>query len=352
MSNDYQNQNNNEDIDLLVLFNYIGEKFNKLFSLIGRIFKWIYSIFIYGAKAVILNIKLISIVVIVAAAIGYWMEESKPKLYDSGMLVRTHFGSKYQLATNLNYYNALLGSEDYETLAEIFEIHPDTIAKVSNFEMMIGPETENERIKEYDAFVRSIDSVRAQDISFADFVENRDIYSGNLFVIRVESSKPDIFQSLEAGINKSFENNYSIVELKKRDSVIELKKQNILNSIREIDSLNDVYLRVLENESESSTSNNVALRDGGFLMAEKSKTREFDLVEKKIQLNNELRSLEEAKVDRDVFFEVISSFQVVGSEVSHWYERYLLILPVLSFLGLTMLYLLKKFTVYVKNYEA
>lgn len=351
MSNDYQNQNNNEDIDLLVLFNYIGEKFNKLFSLIGRIFKWIYSIFIYGAKAVILNIKLISIVVIVAAAIGYWMEESKPKLYDSGMLVRTHFGSKYQLATNLNYYNALLGSEDYETLAEIFEIHPDTIAKVSNFEMMIGPETENERIKEYDAFVRSIDSVRAQEISFADYVENRDIYSGNLFVIRVESFKRDIFQSLEAGINKSFDNVYSIIELKKRDSIIELKKQNILTSIKQMDSLRDVYLRVLENESNGPPTN-LDVGDGGVFVAQKTATKEFELNEKKLQLYNELRSLEEAKVDQDVFFEVISSFQVVGSEVSHWYERYLLLLPVLSFLGLTMLYLLKKFTVYVKNYEA
>ena len=351
MSNDYQNQNNNEDIDLLVLFNYIGEKFNKLFSLIGRIFKWIYSVFIYGAKAVILNIKLISIVVIVAAVIGYWMEESKPKMYDSGMLVRTHFGSKYQLATNLNYYNALLSSEDYQTLSEIFEIHPDTIAKVSNFEMMIGPETENERIKEYDAFVRSIDSVRAQEISFADYVENRDIYSGNLFVIRVESFKRDIFQSLEAGINKSFDNVYSIIELKKRDSIIELKKQNILTSIKQMDSLRDVYLRVLENESNGPPTN-LDVGDGGVFVAQKTATKEFELNEKKLQLYNELRSLEEAKVDQDVFFEVISSFQVVGSEVSHWYERYLLLLPVLSFLGLTMLYLLKKFTVYVKNYEA
>ena len=59
--------------------------------------------------------------------------------------------------------------------------------------MLPGPETENERIVQYDRFVKSIDSVRAQHISFDDFVENRDIYSGDLFEIIVESKKKDIF---------------------------------------------------------------------------------------------------------------------------------------------------------------
>lgn len=350
MSNDFQNQNNkNEDIDLLVLFNYIGDKINSLFRLFGIIFKWIYATFIFGAKAVIENIKLIVAIVVIAGGIGYYMEQSKDKVYDSGMLVRTYFGSKYQLATNLNYYNALLESEDYGTLAEIFEIHPDTIAEVTNFDMIIGPETENERIKEYDRFIKSIDSIRAQDISFDDYVENRDMYSGNLFEIKVESHKRDIFERLEVGINKSFENIYSIKEMMKRDSMIVIKRQNILNSIEEIDSLKKVYIKVIENESQNAKAN-IAIGEGFPLMTEKSQTKEFQLLDKEISLRNELRALEEEKLEENVFFDVISSFQVVGNEVSYWYERYTILLPFLSFLGLGLIFLLKKFTVYVKNY--
>lgn len=352
MSKDLQNQNNtNEEVDLLVLFNYIGDKINKLFSFLIKLITSIFSVFIYAAKAIINNIKLIALVVLVFGLAGYLFEEIATKKYDSSMLVRTHFGSKYQLATNLNYYNALIESEDYTTLSNIFEIHKDTISKVLNFEMAMGPETENERIKEYDQFVSSIDSVRAQNINYDDFILNRDIYSGNLFEIRVESIKRDIFKDLEKGINKSFDNMYSIEQMKKRDSLIVIKKKNILNSIQQIDSLKKVYIKVIENESEN-TKANLSLGDGFPLKQEKSETKEYQLLDKEIKLRDELRALEEEKLEEDVFYDVISNFQVVGNEVTYWYEKYSIVFPLLGFLLLCGIFILNKFTSYVKNYEA
>ena len=67
------------------------------------------------------------------------------------MLVRTYFDSKYQLASNLDYYNALLSDENYASLADIFEISEEELENVKLFELVLGPESENDRIIRYDA---------------------------------------------------------------------------------------------------------------------------------------------------------------------------------------------------------
>ena len=64
-----------------------------------------------------------------------------------------------------------------------------------------------------------------------------------------------------------------------------------------------------------------------------------------------LKALDEQKVEEDVFFDVISSFQEVGNKDSEWYEMYLIIFPILTFIILCLGYFLKKSVLFVKNYE-
>ncbi|WCO01656.1 hypothetical protein [Psychroserpens ponticola] len=352
MSKDLQNQNNNnEEVDLLVLFNYLGDKINNLVTLVKKLVIGLFSIFIYASRAVFNNIKLIALVMVLAGVLGYVLQKANPKVYESSMLVRTYFDAKYQLATNINYYNALLGDQDYDEMASIFEIDQKAVSEILRFEMSVGPETENDRIIEYDAFLKSIDSTRASEIIFEDFVENRDIYTGNLFEIRVESHKKNIFKRLETGINNSFENRYSTKKMEKRDSMIVIKRKSLQDAINQIDSLKRVYIKVMQNESVSPKAN-ISLGEGFPLMQEKSQTKEFQLLDKEIKLKAELRVLDEQKLEENVFFDVISSFQVVGNEVKHWQDRYALIFPVLAFILLCLGYLIKKFAIYVKNYSA
>lgn len=352
MSNDLRDKNKNEEeVDLLVLFNYIGEKINNFFGLFITLFKSIFLVFILASKAIFNNLKLIVIVMALAAIAGFISQKAKPKVYDSSMLVRTYFDAKYQLATNVQYYNALLGDKDYKELSSIFSIGEDAVKEIVGFEMSVGPETENDRILEYDLFLKSIDSTRAEEIAYSDFLENRDIYTGNLFEIRVESHKKDIFKSLETGINRSFENRYSTKKMEKRDSMISIKRKSILESIDQIDSLKKVYIKVIQNESVSPKAN-ISLGEGFPLMQEKSQTKEYQLLDKEIKLKDELRSLDEQKLEENVFFDVISSFQVVGNEVKHWYDRYVILFPLAAFLLLCLGFLFRKFALYVKNYES
>ncbi|RKE98822.1 hypothetical protein [Ichthyenterobacterium magnum] len=352
MNKDLPNNNSsNDEVELGQLFNAIGKLFERIFRAISFVFLSIYSTIIYAAKAVVVNYKIILIVGLVSGIFGYVLEKRKTKVYESSMLVRTYFDAKYQLSTNINYYNALIGSEDYESLSNIFNLSKEATKDLLSFEIAPGPETENDRIVQYDRFLKSIDSIRAQEVSFDDYIENRDIYSGDLFLITVDSKKKDIFKNLERGLDSTFKNQYSTKKMKKRDSMLVLQKENILASINEIEELKKVYVQVLENESES-TKASVSLGDGFPLQQAKSATKEYELLANQIKLRDKLRVLDEKKIEENEFFDVISSFQEIGNIKKSILDRYSLIFPILSFMILCLIYLLVRVIKYVREYES
>lgn len=351
MSENIQPQNNSEEVDLGQLFKMIGNLFERLFNLIFSIFKGIFSIIIYGIKAIIDNFKIIVVSMAIAAAIGFVLQKYSSSSYTSSMLVRPYFDSKYELVNNIGYYNALIANKDYQSLSEVFSIDLDNAKEITSFEVAPGPETENDRIVQYDRFIKSIDSVRAQEISFEDYIENRSIYSGDLFQISAFSSNQDVFKKLEEGLNNSFSNKYSSKKMKKRDSLITIQKNNIISQIEQVDSLQRIYIKVLEEESKSK-STEISLGGEGFsLSSDKTNTREYELLNKEIQLRNELRSLDEKKVDENVVFDVISGFQEVGTKHQNWYNKYMLVFPIIAFIMLCLMYLTNKTVIYVKNYD-
>ncbi|MBU2938044.1 hypothetical protein KO494_00700 [Lacinutrix sp. C3R15] len=338
-----------DEIDLGQLFNVIGSLFDRFTNFIKSIFKGILSFIVSILRVVIKNFKIILITVLVSGILGYVIEKIKPATYGSSMLVKPYFDSKFQLVTNIDYFNALIGNKDYTTLSNIFHLDQESVKQIKKFEIAPGPETENDRIIQYDKFIKSIDSIRAADIEFEDFVENRSIYSGDFYEINVESYKKDIFSSLEKGLNSSFTNEYSLKKMKKRDSLIIIQKENILASIQELDSLQQIYVNVL-NEEAKSGSGNINF-DGGYpLKQEKSNTKEYELLNQQLKLRTELRVLEEKKIEEDVFFDTISSFQKIGTKSDKISEKYSLIFPILAVIFLLILHITVTIVKFVNAY--
>lgn len=351
MSNNLpEQQKTSEEIDLVVIFNMIGNAFAKLFKFVGSILKSVFSVFVYALKAIIKNYKIVAISMLLAAIIGYIFEKTKPDVFESQMLVKPYFDSKFQLVNNIKFYNALIGEKDYHQLTEIFSIDEVSAEKIIEFEINPGPETENDKILQYDNFLKSLDSIRAQEISFDDFVENRSIYSGEFFEINVKSYKKDIFRSLEDGLNSTFTNTYSKKKMEKRDSILSIKKERILSSLNKIDSLKNVYIDVMKEESKSKDGS-YTTKDGMSFIQEKTKTKEFELLDKEISLREELSSLEAQKVEEDVFFDTLSSFQDVGAKYTSVIERYSIIFPILTFILLCIIYLSVRIVKFVNAYE-
>jgi hypothetical protein len=349
--NSHTNSNKSEEIDLVIFFNLIGNFFSRIIGFLKSIFRSIVSFFVFILKAIIDNFKIISIVLIIAAIAGYGLEKLKPKTYESSMYVKPYFDSKYQLVNNIEYFNALLSNEEYAAFSKIFDIPEEDSKKIISFEINIGPESENDKVKEYDEYLKSLDSVRAQEISYDDFIENRDIFSSNFFEINVESKKKDIFKKLELGLNSSFENTYSEKKMKKRDSLIYIQKENILASIESVDSLQKVYIRVLEEESKSK-SQKIGIGEGFSIEPAESKTREFELLNKELDLRKQLRMLDEQKVEEDVFFDTVSGFQEIGSISKSIFQKYSIIFPLLAFVVLSLIFIMRITVRFVKNYEA
>ena len=295
---------------------------------------------------------MLTISLILAYLVGFFLERSKPATYSSQMLVKPYFDSKYQLIGNIDYFNALISTSDYNTLMSIFSLNEEEVKKIIKFEISAGPETENDRIVKYDRFIKSIDSIRGQDIDYDDFLENRSIISSDLFQIKVESYIRDIFPKLEDGLNSSFTNNYSIKKMVKRDSMIALQKRNISQAIEEVEKLQDIYINVLEEESKAKETKFKLGENLSLSSDNNTKTREYDLLNQEIKLRKELRQLDEKKIQEDVFFDVISSFQKIGSPVNKFSQRYSIIFPIITFIFLCFLYLSIKLIIYVKNYDS
>lgn len=360
-------QKSSEEVDIIQLFDFFERKIKGGFKRIFLIFNWLFSVFIFSLQELQKNIKILGPVLIIAIAIGVFLDKKNDPEYSSEMLVQPYFEAKYQLYANIEYYNSLLAEKDYNTLREIFGIDLSQAEMIKGFEMYPGPETENQLRKEYYGFVEDITlgqvksnksndeeepNTTVLDVSFEQFVEGRSIYSSDKYMIKAVSSKKDIFKHLEKGLNNSFDNQYSTKNMKKRDSVILLRKKTIEESIKEIEKLQDIYVEAFK-ENVKATSSQIKVGSEGFALADsKVETKEYELLEKKTKLYEELRVLQESKVVEDTFFDVISSFPEIGRlEGVPFYKKKTILFPVIAFVLFVLCLLSIKSYKFVEKYE-
>ncbi|MHA7942461.1 hypothetical protein ACJOV8_005280 [Formosa sp. 3Alg 14/1] len=344
-------QTSNEEVDLIVLFNYIGKGFSNLFKFIGLIFKSIFKGLIYILKPIVTYSKIILVIILISAAIGYFMDKTKPIVYSSSMLVKPYYDSKFPLINNVKYFNTLIEDGNYNDIANIFKIDVEQAQKIQSIKVVQGPETETELVLEYEEFLQSTDSATASNFTYEKYLEGRDIYSSKIFEIKVEALQNNIFKDLEGGFNATIQNNYSQTLMDKRDKLYNIEKISINSSLDKIDSLQKVYISVLEAESKSQSRKGMTIGDGLSFEKDKSVTKEFELFNKEIDLRNQLVRLEREQLEEDVLFETVSGFQSVGNKVSKIQKKYMLILPILAFILLYIGFALSKIIKFIKNYE-
>jgi len=351
MSDKLPQQPQNEEVDLGQLFNAIGKLFEKLFAFIGKILKSTFSIIIYALKPFVNNFKLIAIVLMAATLIGFIVDKVNKPIYHSDMLVRPYFDSKYQLANNVDYFNALISSDNVSELSRIFEIDTIDAKELISFEIEIGPETQNDLLIEYDNYISSIDSLLADDVTFDDYVLNRDILAGTIFSIKAKSHKMDIFKSLEKGFVNTFENEYSKKLKRVRDSSLLIKKESHRRELQTIDSLQKTYLEIMKYESKNANQS-ITGPSGLFpLMQERTKTREYDLFKEESTIREKLRVLDVTLIEESDFYAILSRFEDVGAQENILFEKLSVILPLLALTLLISVFILFNIFKFIKNYE-
>lgn len=350
MSDKLPQQPQNDEVDLGQLFNAIGRLFEKLFSFIASVFKGLFSIIIYALKPIVNNFKLIAIILMLATVLGFIADKYKKTVYASDMLVKPYFDSKYQLANNVDYFNALIGSDNLTELSNIFEIDTTDAKELISFEIEIGPETQNDLLIEYDEYISEIDSTLADDVSFEDYIINRDILAGTIFSIKAKSYKRDVFRSLEKGFINTFENKYSIKLKKVRDSSLLIKKATHLKELEKIDDLQKTYLNIMKSESESS-SGNISTNGLLPLIQERTKTREYELFQEELKIGDKIRLLDNELIEESEFYDILSSFEEVGTKETSLMDKYSIILPMLVLSLMILSFILYYVFNFIKKYE-
>jgi nitrogenase subunit NifH len=350
MGNDLNNKNNSEEIDLLQLFGFFEGKLKGFFKLIFNGIKSVFDVLISFLQVLQQNFIKIAIAIIVAFGVGYVYDMNKPKIYSSKMIVKPLFDSKYQLVTNIHYYNELVGNKELGKLGEIFSLSKKEAESLSGFDIKDGPESEKEKTRLFNSFMKSLDSAAAATVTYDKFVENITIYDASLYEIEAKSSMKNVFEKLSKGFKETFKSkDYSEENKLKKETLFKLKKASIEKSLSDIDSLKKVYITEFSKNKSQTVEllGSTALK----LVDQQQKTKEFELLQLQIAEQNKLTILEEDAIKENQLFEVVSDFQLIGSVNGGLFSKMKFMFPIAALILVIFGLFGMRFNKFVANYN-
>lgn len=350
MGDNLNNKNNSEEIDLLQLFGFFEGKIKGFFRLIFSGLKSVFDISISFLQVLQQNFIKIAIAVIVAFGVGYSYDMNKPKVYTSKMIVKPLFDSKYQLVTNIRYYNELVGNKEIDKLSEIFDITEEEAKSLKGFDIKDGPESEKTKTKLFNNFMKSLDSTAAATVNYEKFIDNITIYDASLYEIEVKSSINNVYEKISKGFKKTFKSGDYSEEIKeKKDILYKLKKASIEKSLKDIAALKEVYIKELSREKAQKIEvlGSTALK----LTDDQQKTKEFEMLQLQIEEQNKLTTLEEESIKENQLFEVVSDFQLIGSTSGSLKSKMKFMFPIAAFILVLLVLFGMKFNKFVANYN-
>ncbi len=341
--------NGAEEIDLLQLFGFFEQKIKSILKLVFIGAKTIYEVFIAFLQILQKYAIKIAAFMGLAFALGYVSDMYKPKVYSSTMMIKPMYEGKFQLVSNIDYYNALIANRDSTKLASIFEITKDEASNLSSFKMNPGPENELEKIKAYDEFIKSVDSTTAKMVEYDKFIEEMSMYNSSMYEITVESKQKDIFLKLDTGFEKTFQTKYSVNSKKKKDSIFKMKKISLEKQISDVEKIQEMYTKELskvQNKKITTLSGTPVI-----IGEEQKKTREFDALQLSLKLRNELTDLGQQAIKEDKLFEVVSAFPAIGTVQGSLFQKMKFMFPIIAFILSLLAIFGIKFNNYIKNYK-
>jgi len=343
-------KNNSEEIDLLQLFGFFEGKIKSFFKLVFSGFKVLFDVLISFLQVLQQNFIKVAIAIIIAFGIGYVYDGYKPKVYSSKMIVKPLFDSKYQLVTNIRYYNELVGNSEIDKLSSIFNLTEEEAKSLRGFDIKDGPESEKAKTRLFNSFMKALDSTAAATVSYEKFVENINIYDASLYEIEVKSSINSVYGNLSKGFKETFKSKiYSEENKLKKETLFKLKKTSIEKSLADIDSLKNVYITELSKNKSQKVElfGSTALK----LSDEIKETKEFEMLQLQIAEQNKLTTLEEEAIKENQLFEVVSDFQLIGSVNGGVFSKMKFMFPIATFILVLLGLFGMKFNKFVANYN-
>jgi len=298
-------QNNTEEVDLVQLLKLIGNGFKSIAIFIGHILSKLFFVFVWIVFFIKKNILILIISAFVGLLFGYILEYKMGSLYKSSMLIQQNYNTGKSLYNSLEYFNGLLSEEDYDALSKELLIDTSYISSIKNFKMEPFI-TENQRYVEYNNYLKGLDSVLASEYDYDTYLEEIDesIYTTQLLTISATTN--DNFNLVFEAISSKMNSIPFFKRVQERD-IRELENTALaLNAaIRESDSLQKTYKKVLENTLDLENGSQTSITFEG--TDDNNRTREYELYKSNIGLRKELVSIERAKENKEYVVETLSN---------------------------------------------
>jgi hypothetical protein len=323
-----------DEIDLGQLFQLIGRGFQKLFNFIGSIFKGIFHIIILFLLFLQKNFVVLSIAVVIGVVGGFLADMFKTPKYISKMVVEPNFNSVQQLYNNIDFYNDLANAQDSLTLSKALDISVTDASTIKRV-FVDSYSDENQKIKLFDEFIRELDTTTVKALDYESYLKNFNSMDARFHQISMIATDDNVAKKAQPAIIKSISaNEYFKLQKRINDENLSLQEKIYNQQLSEIDSLQQLYKRVLEKEAEKPMQGtNINLAENG-----ESQNKELALVKEREVLKNRLVLLNRERADKSSILNVISDFPARGVKVKGFWNSYKFVFPI-AFFVLVLLFL-------------
>lgn len=324
-------KNTSDEIDLGQLFQLIGRGFQKLFNFIGSIFKGVFNLLILFLLFIQRNFIVLAIAIIIGGIGGFLVDLYKTPKYISRMVVEPNFNSVQQLYNNIDFYNDLANARDSLTLSRILDISVSEAATIKKV-FVDSYSDENQKIQLFDEFIRELDTTTVKALDYQSYLENFNSMDARFHQISIVTTDDSTAKKVQPAIIASISaNEYFKLQKRINDENLDLQENIYNKQLLEIDSLQQLYKRVLEKEAEKPMQGtNINLAENG-----ESKNKELALVQERDILKERLVLLNHERANKYSILNVISDFPARGVKVKGFWTSYKLVLPMTT-LGLVL----------------
>ncbi|WMI68940.1 hypothetical protein [Mangrovimonas sp. YM274] len=309
MNKNLPETNTSEEVDLGQLFTLIGSLFTKFFNFIGSIFTKLFYLFVAIVFFIKKNILILAGAAVLGFGFGMFKQKTSTPVYSSNAVIKQNYDTGESLYNLLNYYNDLIMDQDFQSLSAALNVTLEEARNMVSFQME-SVLNENQKLKVYDEYKKEIDSTLADNIDFEKFLENSYDYDYAYQRLTVSATQKSLLKKVLPEIIKNIESIEFFKNEQQKDlAELQYQERVIKESLKESDSLQKVYQRVLERMNENPNSQTSILIDN---TGDKSSTKEYELFSEDIKLRRELVSIQRKKDDVKKIVEVISSQQDEG----------------------------------------
>ena len=329
-----------EEVDLGQLFKLIGNAFDRLFRFIGSIFKGVYQFVLVLLIHIYNRFIWYIAAVIIGFVVGFIIDRTSDNIYGANMFIETNFNSARQVYENIKQFHQLaFQDKDTLELSKRLNITSSEAATLKGF--YIEPDIdENTLIQMYSDYHLQLDSLSRTTVSYNEYKESLGVYSYGIHRIGVASTDKFIYKKIEQAFTNELSNNPYLEEL------LDVNQRNLnkeaitlANQIKKNDSLVQEYLKIRISESKKTLTEGKG--SGTILYMGNAESNnlivdESRLIQRRLTLENQIRSLNRAKVEQKRIVNVLAGFPETGYDISKWTDKKKFVLPIILF-ALTLL---------------